>query len=373
LFLLVGCSAPCGARTGLKVPDTGPDAASTDARTDVPDARCPEGSPVDVLLVVDNSSSMAEEQRALAEQIPALIEALVVPPDLDGDGEADWNPVRNLHVGVITTDLGGAGSEVGTCEDPDGDDAVLRTTGAERARCRRRYPPFLEFDANEDRTRRLVRDVGCLAQVGTAGCGFEHTLEAPLKAVTPSTSELRFRGEPGHGDGINAGFLRPGSLFAVLVLTDEDDCSVEDLGLMQADDPRFIENLNLRCFAHPGALHPVQRFIDGFMSLPDVDPERFALTLIAGVPPDLVPDPLAVPYERILADPRMLKRVDPTDPTMLAPSCETAGRGSATPPRRLLEFARSFPGRTAVRSVCSEDFRPALLGFARLIADPPCP
>src|SRR5690349_11111685 len=66
-----------------------------DAGVDAPDAfRSCEGRvaiPVDLLLVVDASGSMREEQFHLAEQLPELVRSLVDPPDEDGDGMPDWS------------------------------------------------------------------------------------------------------------------------------------------------------------------------------------------------------------------------------------------------------------------------------------------
>src|SRR5690606_13917634 len=67
-----------------------------------PPGKCVEPSGVDLLFVVDNSNSMAEEQASLAAQIPALVRALVEPPDEDADVNPDWLPISDLSVGVIT-------------------------------------------------------------------------------------------------------------------------------------------------------------------------------------------------------------------------------------------------------------------------------
>src|SRR5690606_15931170 len=70
-----------------------------------PPGTCVEATGVDLLLVVDNSNSMHEEQESLAAALPTLVTALVSPPDEDGDGEPDWLPVTDLQIGVITTDM----------------------------------------------------------------------------------------------------------------------------------------------------------------------------------------------------------------------------------------------------------------------------
>jgi hypothetical protein len=73
------------------------------------DAGAPAGEGVDLLFVVDNSNSMRDNQAQLARQFEVLISQLVSPPDRNMDGLPDWPPVRSLHVGVISSDLGTPG------------------------------------------------------------------------------------------------------------------------------------------------------------------------------------------------------------------------------------------------------------------------
>ena len=56
----------------------------------------------------------------------------------------------------------------------------------------------------------------CIAALGQAGCGFEHQLAAVLRALGAD-------GSPAPAE--NEGFLRPDALLAIVVLTNEDDCS----------------------------------------------------------------------------------------------------------------------------------------------------
>ena len=63
---------------------------------------------VDVLFVIDNSGSMKQEQERLAAQVGRLVRDLASPPDNDGDGNPDWNPVEELRIGIATTDVGTA-------------------------------------------------------------------------------------------------------------------------------------------------------------------------------------------------------------------------------------------------------------------------
>src|SRR5262249_28844740 len=90
---------------------------------------------VDLLLVVDNSRSMADKQEILAATFSELVNDLVNPPCIDDTTGAElpappapldpcragahrWHqPVSDMHIGVISTSLGGHGAD--SCPDMD--------------------------------------------------------------------------------------------------------------------------------------------------------------------------------------------------------------------------------------------------------------
>ena len=57
----------------------------------------------------------------------------------------------------------------------------------------------------------------CIAAVGDSGCGFEQPLASVVRALGAD-------GRPAPPE--NQGFLRPDALLFIVLLTDEDDCSV---------------------------------------------------------------------------------------------------------------------------------------------------
>jgi len=364
LFLITAC----GAKTGLDIPDSAT-VSVFDVGVDAGPGRCEIDDPVDVLFVIDNSQSMEEEQASLAAEMPRLIESLVAPPDLDGDGELDWNPIANLQIGVITTDLGAGGVRIGSCERRRGGDGILRNVGNPRDfACLRPFPRFLSYGSRAGDAEEIVEDLACVVNVGIDGCGQEQHLEATLKALTPATATIRFEGgTTGHGDGVNAGFLREGSFLAVVIVSDEDDCSASDPLLFEPDSPRYEEHPNVRCALHEEeALHPIARFIDGMAAVRGGPDDRLALAIIGGVPLDLVDtdDPT---YEAMLADPRMRFMVDPDDPESPVPSCDVPDRGVAYPPMRLVQAAAALAPASTVQSICQEDLRPAVRALVELI------
>ncbi|MCZ7677264.1 MAG: hypothetical protein M5U28_00140 [Sandaracinaceae bacterium] len=348
-------------------------------------SKCEEPTGIDLLFVVDNSNSMTEEQESLAEQLPALVRALVDPPDRDGDTEPDWLPIVDLHVGVVTTDMGTGGFTVPTCARADfGDDGILRTAGrADVEGCASTYPSFPTYAGGS--ADAFAFDASCVVRTGTGGCGFEQQLEAALKALSPAAPTAYtgpsyepptfFRGTSGHGDRENRGFLRDDTLLAVVIVTDEEDCSAHDPDLFNPSSLVYGgTDLNLRCFAHQDqAVHPVERYVTGLSALRASRPDLLALGLVVGVPEDLaVESPSYDQFRAMLADDRMQERVDPTMPNRLVPSCDTP-RGIAFPPRRLVSLAQGIgPGRSTVQSICQADFTPVAAALARLFGQRAC-
>jgi len=344
-----------------------------------PDAGAPAPVPgtdqVDLLLVIDNSCSMTEEQASLTAELPRLLEVLATG-DLDRNGQRDIAPL-DVRVGVTTADMGTGGYTVPTCARADfGDDGILRTQGrTDLTDCAPTYPPFLAHGAGDDLPASTTA-LGCVANVGTGGCGFEQPLEAALKALSPSaptawtaasfSPPIFHEGTAGHGDGFNAGLVREDSVLAVVFLSDEEDCSALDPGLFDPSSATYgATDLNLRCVAHPDAVHPVARFVDGLLDLRR-EPSRLVYAPIVGLPTDLEPGPgeptnwpRLVSEDPSVRDDRMENRVDPAMPSRLQPSCNVPGRGVAFPPVRILRVAEQLERRgahVAPGSICQESF-----------------
>src|SRR5215510_10686567 len=79
---------------------------------------------IDLLLMVDNSNSMREEQSNLTSNLPTIIGSLTNPSPLpDGTIPAS---VESLQVGVVSSDMGSAGYPITTCGTQSGDDGILQ-------------------------------------------------------------------------------------------------------------------------------------------------------------------------------------------------------------------------------------------------------
>ncbi len=307
---------------------------------------------VDILVVVDNSVSMGDEQENLIEEFPLLIRALLDPP-MGGSGQLLYPPALDLHIGVISTDMGAGGYLLDTCEHEPlvGDDGVLRHSPAPgMAGCDEAFPSYLSYpstEADEGLIQKMATDFGCIATLGTDGCGFEQQLEAALKG-------LSVHAQPG---GPNAGFLRQDSILMILFVTDEDDCSVSDPQIF--DRELDLGHVNMRCFYHPEMIHGLARYVEGYRSLRTDWQDKLILGFITGVPlveqcqttGDLIAPCLALT--------QMIPMPDPLDPTRLSPSCNTDS-GLAYPPVRLVELAMQFGENALVQSICTDDFGPAI-------------
>ena len=348
---------------------------------------------VDLLFMVDNSNSMAEEQASVASELPRLVQVLA-SGDLNADGMQDFTPVRSLHIGVVTSDMGTGGFDVPTCDRGTfgtrfGDDGLLITRGRTAIPgCLATYPAIFDFMRGGDASA-FSRDVSCVATVGTGGCGFEQQLESPFKALSASAPTdyttpgyqppVFLESTLGHGDRENAGFVRPNSALAVVVISDEEDCSAVNPEVFNPSSGTFGgTDLNLRCFVYEReVVHPIERYVrgvdgrSGFLGLRQ-NPNLFIFAAIVGVPPDLVSDPDAIDYTRILADPRMEQVPDPAMPTRLTPSCNVPGRGIAFPPRRIVGVAQAIAaagGSATVQSICQENYSGALDAILEKIAN----
>lgn len=364
---------------------------------------------VDLLFMVDNSNSMAGEQTSLRAQFPHLMRMLTTGERMPGDPNP-FSAIQDLHVGVVSSDMGIPGVELGACHADGGDDGRLQHT-AHSADCAATYPSFLSFsDADGSDPIAFADAVSCIAELGTGGCGFEEQLEAPLKALWPSVytnalgnvvqpNPITFlattpAGQRGRGDRDNLGFLRNDaatglSLIAIVVVTDEEDCSVKSTEhlwptqLLPDDSPYKSEvDINLRCFNHPELSYAIDRYYQGFRGLRPGNEQLVTFAAIVGVPTDTVDSTVLAKvdfsnddarnrfYDNILADPRMQEQVDPsTSPGSgngnLRPSCVRVVPGEAQPstafpPRRIVELAKRFGENGRVASICQDDFGPAM-------------
>ena len=337
---------------------------------------------VDILVVVDNSGSMAAEQAMLRDAFPNLIRSILTGRDLVTN-ERMHAPVRDLHIGVVSNDMGVGGYSVTTCEaNPmSGDDGVLQHT-PHGSGCAASYPTFLAYTLPEGSDEpdpavvdQLATDFGCIAVLGTQGCGFEQQLKAAYQALVTHSV-------PG---GANAGFLRDGTILTILFVTDEEDCSAEDTTLF--DVSVYPYSINLGCYYQATKLQPIDFYFNAFKGLrgnpssPEV-PEDLVIGFIVGVPPNDLAcngrgneigacnDQPAM-QETVRADNELLEYVCKYPTACTPPDPPSAGDciAEAFPARRFVQLAQAFGDNAVVQSICTDSFVPAVKALTEKLVE----
>jgi hypothetical protein len=186
----------------------------------------PFGNNVDILMMIDNSSSMIEMQEKLYLQLPLFIQSLQSLPS-----------PPSLHLAVVSSDMGAPGDSAASigCT-PAGDQGEFQSSPRSNSNL---SPPvtctnstitpvlgasdsdhtfITDADMMPNFTDPNLTDVlQCIALLGDSGCGFEHQLASIDRAL----------GADGLGPvpSTNVGFLRPNAYLVIVMLTNEDDCS----------------------------------------------------------------------------------------------------------------------------------------------------
>jgi hypothetical protein len=302
----------------------------------------PQNRSVDILLVVDSSSSMVGEASRLEDNLERFAQVL---ENIEG-------ALPDVHIGVVSADVAARGGRlesmprVAGCEPPA--DAYLIDIGEEDGERASNY------------TGTLAETLACIATLPATGGDIEQPLEAARRALDGSNPA-------------NVGFLREHAYLMVVFIGDEDDCSggaALDLGEGEArsawqcfadgvecDQPADTAGVKTGCAPResPAALTPIADYVSFFRSLKP-DP---LLVLVAAVTSDEVAPSVSV---------------DPDGP-VLDPSC-TLDTAEARPAPRLRAFLDAFPQRSTAVGVCQSDWSEAMVLAAELLArtlgGPPC-
>jgi hypothetical protein len=419
LACLAACPAPssdgdddAGTTTGNGTDDESStdDAESSDGEiTDESSDDVTTGGPafdkVSILLVIDNSGSMGEEQSRLTTGIFGLTDTL------DGAG-IDW------RIGVTTSDNGNPWCPAGTTT-PEGGKLVLSS-------CRSRLQDFLfsdivdvqdiacndicsletitveptstasdpnpvprpwvERSGGVANVAEPVDDVlSCVIPQGVNGCGFESQLESSYLALARAYNQAES----------NYGFFEDDRLPVVVFLTDEADCSYNkdwadifspDGNRVFWSDPNdsfptsaVCWNAGVDCIGDPSGydtcepmnkdifgvanasdedavLHPVARYNDRFGELGAI------VFAIDGVGED---------GEVFYAD---IGDVDPEfqDSFGIGPGCTAPGGVTAVPPVRMRVVAEANAPNGSDRklySVCGSNYGPAFADIGQTIVE----
>lgn len=205
-----------------------PDAGREADPGPIPDPPLVPATKVDLLFVADNSIGMDAKHGYLADALGRVFGGL---------------PVTDIHVGVISTSLGNGGN-VCTSSNPRTDDhARLLNRSAGGAVVAGAERGFLALGAGgvTDVATLEARTKEILGGVGQSGCGFEAQLEAMYRFAVEPEPPAAVSLDPtmrAKLDGIDyellaqrKAFFRPDSAVAIVMLTDEDDGSLDPLAI----------------------------------------------------------------------------------------------------------------------------------------------
>jgi hypothetical protein len=221
---------------------------------------------IDLLFVIDNSISMADKQEVFRNAVPLLVQRLVTPACLDAEGnptgqlasaggecasggEPEFPPIRDIHVGVVSSSLGSNGGDL--CDEPPGKNDHAHLLPSVRDGLESwNDSGFLAWDP--DQTRNDPAGEGnptvfvsafqdMVVAAGETGCGYEAPLEAwyrflidpdpPSSVSLDATSQRTVASYPDQTIlAQRQAFLRSDSLVGIAILSDENDCSLRDDG-----------------------------------------------------------------------------------------------------------------------------------------------
>jgi hypothetical protein len=330
----------------------------------------------DILFMVDNSNSMEPKQTSLNTYFPNFIQPL-----------KDLQTKPDLHIGVVTSDLGAGQFTPPSCDTIGGDQGILQNTPkgttCATASLTNTADRFLSYAPSATGTPAVnfsgdIADAfACYAAVGTGGCGFEHQLASVRAALDGCESEA------GCKQRQNVGFFRKDAYLAVIILTDEDDCSAPSNSTLFDPTQTTLNSAlgpltSYRCFEFGnlcGGVDPGRSQGQRQSCVPgnkdsntahQLVPTEDIATFIKGLKPQ---DP-RMTYVSVIAGPPapIAVGLDANGYPDLQPAC-TGGIGSADPATRLTEFVTWFDDdRASFISICQPDLSQAMTKIATELA-----
>lgn len=306
---------------------------------------------LDLLFVVDNTSTMAGRQLALEHSFASLAAHL----------EFAEGGMPNLHVGVVSTDLGASGYPVPGCGF-GGDGGALQAS-ARIPGCQAPTDAFIrDYQLGDTDLRdtnfgeqRLSEAFECVSLLGTSGCPFEQPLESMRLALDGFTAA-------------NQGFNRPNAALGVVILTDEDDCSVTDPALFDPMLDGTGEISKFRCFSHGVTCEGDDVRLEGEYAncAPKEDsPYLASVASYARFLDGLKADPSDVVVTGMISDAELVEvEVTVDDRPQLVPACSDTA-GVAYPAVRLQHFLDQTGQGGEVSSLCGSQPLDALSSTAR--------
>jgi hypothetical protein len=334
-------------------------------------------APLDVLFVVDNSASMAEEQinlrRTVFDERCPIQDLQNVPGPYANPAGATLDELAavcgvsqllaafdaDFHIGVITTDVGLCDERLAAAQDPEGLHEPTPQRGCLQG----------GLITSDDDVQARFTDA--LTHVGTYGSGIERSMEAARIYLDPNS-----RRAPGCEDDL-VGFLRPDAQLLVVFVTDEDDCSHDDGAYGFPDElvdepacgvdfPNLFTMPASVCSTQPELLAPVQGTVDFLRGLVDGGRTRDVFVGVVGGVIDGA-DGTSFPAGcRATADGvgnACFLSGGRSNQTTPGAVCDPAVATCCTadPASRLVDLAHAVNDASFVGSVCAPEYRTTLL------------
>jgi hypothetical protein len=333
---------------------------------------------VDLLFLVDDSSSMRNSQNNLLRNFPVLMNAL----------EAIPGGLPNVHIAVASSDMGAGDGSIDGCDSTGGKNGIFQYTA--RGTCTATgLDPGATFISNingvKNYTGNLADVFTCIAALGENGCGFEQ----PFAAITRA---LGADGAPPPAE--NQGFLRPDAYLAVVLITNEDDCSAipgvplydTTANMSLADTLGPVANFRCNEFGHMCDGAPPSRLAPGgdvnathtYSScqpaessglLRSVADTAARLKALKADPDQVIFAAITGPEAPYTVQWKTPSTNDSGPWPVIAHSCTSSDGSFADPSVRTSALVREFGANGLVLPICADDFAPALERIAGKIID----
>jgi hypothetical protein len=295
-----------------------------------------------------------------------------------------------VHIGVVSSSMGaGANRGIAHCMyDPNqlglGNDQGVFHTRALGPTCAKgmlnaNQNFIVNVNGNANYTGDISDVFSCIAALGQDGCGFEHQFESVLRALGADGAMAPPQ---------NANFLRPDAYLAIVMITNEDDCSAppnselfnattgmlsDPLGPLQSyrcnqyghvcgpnnqappRTPVGQQDLGMCTSAEDGRLLKVKDVVAAMKGL-KADPNKVLVAAIAAPPTPYVVDNYSDPITT-------LGEVWPE----VRHSCEAADHTYGDPAVRIKEWVDAFGPNGVFETICKDNFRDSLQVIAQKI------
>jgi hypothetical protein len=324
---------------------------------------------LDVVFMIDNSVSMKEEQDNLIRNFPRFMTVLK---------EASKDSSLDVHIGVISSDLGSGQRSVVCRPKPNGPSqnggfqSAPRSSGAA---CPTPRGAFIISNPQGNNFDGSIEEVfSCIARLGTDGCGFEQQLGS-LRRALGGDPDVPMPPE-------NMGFVRPDARLGVVLITDEDDCSAPANTDLFRDSDQLLSSeygpqQSFRCneYGHLCNGSPPPRragvTLTGCESNETAssklihigDVVTFLKTLKPN-PTQLVVASITGPNTPYVTQVGQQRQAGMPDYVEIAPSCQIVGNEGAAPAVRLHQFTNAFGDNGLIRSICVDDFADVMKDIA---------